>query len=123
MDTLVACMELNLDVLCQSYGALLALGHNQAELSHRDHRHSIDWRMSRITVTPANANYTSSIHTTESESPEIPIFINGWSFEHVARRSPAPLVASTDSHSVALDTQDDLDDDGISAECEWFEFM
>ncbi|KAF7977036.1 hypothetical protein HWV62_4796 [Athelia sp. TMB] len=116
MDTLVACMELNLDVICQSYGALLALGHSQAELSHRDHRQSIDWRMSRITVTPANANYASSIHTTDSESPEIPVFINGWSFEHVARRSPAPLIIPTDSQSVALDTHDDLDDDGISAE-------
>jgi son of sevenless len=40
----------NLDLVCQTFEALLSVGHEQAELGLGDYNGSIEWRMSRISI-------------------------------------------------------------------------
>jgi son of sevenless-like protein len=57
MDAISTGMAANLDVVCQTLDSLLSIGHDQADMSQGDYNGSIEWRMSRISVTP-----TQSLH-------------------------------------------------------------
>jgi len=58
LDALATCLKANLDVVRQSLEALLAVGHDQADLSQGDYNGSIEWRMSRLSVTPTQSDRT-----------------------------------------------------------------
>lgn len=58
LDAISTCMQANLDVVCQTLDSLLAIGHDQADLSQGDYNGSIEWRMSRISIaTPTQATH------------------------------------------------------------------
>lgn len=69
LDVLSTCMQANLDVVCQTLDSLLAIGHDQADLSQGDYNGSIEWRMSRISI----ATPTQSTHRPTSDSSMIDI--------------------------------------------------
>lgn len=52
LDAIATCMQANLNVVHQTVEALLAVGHDQADMSQGDYSGSIEWRMSRLSVTP-----------------------------------------------------------------------
>jgi son of sevenless-like protein len=58
LDAIAICMKANLDVVSQSLEALLAVGHDQADFSQGDYNGSIEWRMSRLSVTPTQSDRT-----------------------------------------------------------------
>lgn len=75
LDALSACMQSNLDLVCQNFGALLAIGHKQADLSQGDYSGSIEWRMSRLNKTPTQTEYSPSIVHLDGQAP---VFTDGW---------------------------------------------
>lgn len=50
LGSLAATIEANLGVVVQSFEALLAIGHHQADIAQGDYNGSIEWRMSRLSV-------------------------------------------------------------------------
>lgn len=50
IDGLIVALLANLGVLQQSIEALLAIGHDQADMAQGDYNGSIEWRMSRLSV-------------------------------------------------------------------------
>ena len=58
LDAISTCMRANLDVVLQTLEALLAVGHDQADLSQGDYNGSIEWRMSRLSLTPTQSDRT-----------------------------------------------------------------
>ncbi|KAJ7205919.1 ras guanine nucleotide exchange factor domain-containing protein [Mycena haematopus] len=50
LNTLCASLKANLEVANQTFEALLAVGHEQADIAQGDYNGSIDWRMSRLSV-------------------------------------------------------------------------
>jgi son of sevenless-like protein len=92
-------MQANLDVVCQTLDSLLAIGHDQADLSQGDYNGSIEWRMSRISI----ATPTQSTHRPTSGSSMIDI---ATAFN--ARRKPQASLAvpSPETLSGAFSDQD-----------------
>jgi son of sevenless-like protein len=52
LDAIATGIQENLNVVRQTVEALLAVGHDQADMSQGDYNGSIEWRMSRLSVTP-----------------------------------------------------------------------
>ncbi|KAJ7712427.1 ras guanine nucleotide exchange factor domain-containing protein [Mycena metata] len=50
LHTLCASLKANLEVVTQTFEALLSIGHEQADVANGDYNGSIDWRMSRLSV-------------------------------------------------------------------------
>lgn len=50
LRSLAATIETNLGVVVQSFEALLAIGHHQADVAQGDYNGSIEWRMSRLSI-------------------------------------------------------------------------
>ncbi|KAJ7729643.1 ras guanine nucleotide exchange factor domain-containing protein [Mycena maculata] len=50
LHTLSTSLEANLEVVNQTFQALLSVGHDQADMDQGDYNGSIDWRMSRLSV-------------------------------------------------------------------------
>ncbi|KAF7968737.1 hypothetical protein HWV62_29559 [Athelia sp. TMB] len=50
LHKLATAIEVNLGVVLQSYEALLAIGHHQADIAQGDYNGSIEWRMSRLSI-------------------------------------------------------------------------
>ncbi|KAJ7645538.1 ras guanine nucleotide exchange factor domain-containing protein [Mycena polygramma] len=50
LRTLSASLKANIEVVNQTFEALLAVGHEQADVAQGDYNGSIDWRMSRLSV-------------------------------------------------------------------------
>ncbi|KAJ7288493.1 ras guanine nucleotide exchange factor domain-containing protein [Mycena rebaudengoi] len=50
LDALCSSQKANLNVVNQTFEALLTVGHDQADMAQGDYNGSIDWRMSRLSV-------------------------------------------------------------------------
>ena len=48
--SLTAILQTNLGVVCETFEALLSVGHDQAELGQGEYNGSIEWRMSRVSI-------------------------------------------------------------------------
>jgi len=48
--SLTAVLQANLGVVCETFEALLSVGHDQAELGQGEYNGSIEWRMSRVSI-------------------------------------------------------------------------
>jgi son of sevenless-like protein len=48
--SLTAIMQTNLGIVCETFEALLSVGHDQAELGQGEYNGSIEWRMSRVSI-------------------------------------------------------------------------
>ena len=48
--SLTAVLQTNLGVACDTFEALLSVGHDQAELAQGEYNGSIEWRMSRVSI-------------------------------------------------------------------------
>ncbi|KAJ6557299.1 ras guanine nucleotide exchange factor domain-containing protein [Mycena vulgaris] len=53
LHTLCASLKANLGLVNRNFEALLSVGHDQADMDQGDYNGSIDWRMSRLSVIPA----------------------------------------------------------------------
>lgn len=58
IDAIAACLKSNMDIVHRTMEALLAIGHEQADLSQGDYNGSIEWRMSRTSMTPTQPTLT-----------------------------------------------------------------
>ena len=48
--SLTSVLQTNLGVVCETFEALLSVGHDQAELGQGEYNGSIEWRMSRVSI-------------------------------------------------------------------------
>ena len=48
--SLTAILQTNLGVVCETFEALLSVGHDQADLGQGEYNGSIEWRMSRVSI-------------------------------------------------------------------------
>jgi son of sevenless-like protein len=55
LDAIANCIQANLNAVHQTVEALLTVGHDQADMSHGDYSGSIEWRMSRLSLTPTQS--------------------------------------------------------------------
>jgi son of sevenless-like protein len=50
LSSLTAILQTNLGVVCETFEALLSVGHDQADLGQGEYNGSIEWRMSRVSI-------------------------------------------------------------------------
>lgn len=105
LSSLTAILQTNLGTVCDTFEALLTVGHDQAELGQGEYNGSIEWRMSRVSIIESRIASVATLPRIAGASSQPEAEDEVVNMEHAFRRPDAKTrLASADLSSVGSST-------------------
>ena len=103
--SLTTILQTNLGAVCETFEALLTVGHDQAELGQGEYNGSIEWRMSRVSIIESRIAAVATLPRIAGASSQPEAEDEVVNMEHAFRRPDAKTrLASADLSSVGSST-------------------